>query len=143
MRAIYSAFPLLRGATHQKTSESTTKYNCIAWAVGDTTRAWWPDTAYARQYYWPLGIPREATIEAFAKMFQGFGFSPCNSGEYEAGYVKIALYAKNRIPTHAAKQSDNGLWSSKLGDEEDLDHPLEALVGLHYGQVIMFFRKPT
>jgi hypothetical protein len=36
-------FPGLRGTDYRISSPQDRKYNCIAWAVGDTRSWWWPD----------------------------------------------------------------------------------------------------
>jgi hypothetical protein len=46
--------------------------------------------------------------------------------------------------THAARQLDNGKWTSKLGQLEDIEHEsLEALSGAVYGSVVQVLKKPT
>ncbi len=45
------------------TSWLTDNYNCIAWAAGDSQKWWWPDPE--GESFWPRGIDRKDTVEAF------------------------------------------------------------------------------
>lgn len=109
------------------TSPSDRRYNCIAWTAADETRWWWPDPDNVA--YWPEKVPREETIEAFVDAYRTLGYSPCADGEHELGHEKVALYALQRVPTHAARQLADGRWSGKLGRSVDIAHSLEALDG--------------
>ena len=58
-------FPHLDWNTFAEKSEKTVQYNCVAFAVGDTSRRWWPNADGA---YWPSkeeGVPQEETVQAF------------------------------------------------------------------------------
>ncbi len=92
--------------------------------------------------YWPPGIPDEPTVPAFTQAFATKGFVPCDDGTPEHGYEKIALYALRGEVTHAAIQRENGKWQSKLGEDEDIEHPLDGLEGPFYGSVVAFFKRP-
>ncbi len=131
-------FPRLVG-DYQVTSPATAGYNCIAWAAGDETRWWWPDEQ--PDVYWPSGVPRELTIVAFIAVFRTMGYEVCASGELERGCEKVALYALNDVPTHAARQLPSGRWTSKAGIFEDLEHSLEGLEGDLYGRVVCLLRR--
>lgn len=44
---------------------------------------------------------------------------------------------------HAARQQPSGVWTSKLGQMEDIEHNmLEALRGDVYGRVGLILRRP-
>jgi len=118
------------------TSPFDVKYNCIAWVVGVNNRWWGP------YHVWPQGCPRETTISAFVQAFAALGYEPCNDGRRERGYEKVALYAKENKPMHAAKQLINGRWTSKLGQDIDIEHKVKDLEGQCYGKVAMYFRRP-
>jgi len=129
-----------------RTADLGEKYNCIAWAVGRTDVFWWPlDLA---GYHWPKGLPKEPlnqeTLENFIKAFETEGFAVCQDGKCENGYEKIAVYANSSgNPKHAARLLSTGLWTSKLGDYEDIEHPiLESLEGRAYGTVRVFLKRP-
>src|SRR5206468_721215 len=88
-------------------SKETIEYNCIAFAAGDETKCWWPDLGGV--YYWPNGLPREETVEAFILMFQWLGYEKCEHARYEFGFEKVAIYydpvgnpwTLPKSPTHA------------------------------------------
>ncbi|MGH9690447.1 MAG: DUF7689 domain-containing protein [Candidatus Acidiferrales bacterium] len=132
-------FPQLTDADHAITSSATRLYNCLAWAAGEKHRRWDPNA-----YYWPPGIPREVTVEAFIAAYGTLGYQICNSGGLEAGVEKIAIYAAfDGSPTHAALQLENGNWTSKLGDFEDIEHyNLECLDGFLYGRPVVYLSRP-
>ena len=132
-------FPGLLEAPWRVTSATSLKYNCIAWAAGDSTRWWWPHPEDVG--YWPDQVPMQETIESFFSLFQFLGFETCDSALLEPGLEKIALYAIGSKPTHAARQLDTGLWTSKLGPLEDIEHTLESLESDVYGLVVRVFRR--
>jgi hypothetical protein len=126
-------FPGLRGTGYDITSPPTADYNCIAWAASDSSNWWQPDPF--GQYYWPPGIPRLNTIQAFEQAFAQLGFEPCLSIEFELGFEKVAIYVDaNQIVTHMARQLRDGKWTSKLGPSFDITHDaLRDVEGQHYG----------
>ena len=134
-------FPNLSASGYEITSPDTIDYNCIAWAAGDDRRWWWPDSQYIE--YWPEGVPREVTVEAFQQAFQTIGYEVCPDDSLEPGYQKIAIYAdSNGKPTHIARQLENGKWTSKLGQYEDIEHEnLPGLAGGIYGDVVAVMKK--
>ena len=75
--------------------------------------------------------------------FQILGYEPCDDGTLEDGYQKVVLYAdRSGIPTHAARQLENGRWTSKLGRLEDIEHDtVEDVSGPVYGQPVQFMRR--
>lgn len=138
---IESLFPNLLGNGYSIASPETAEYNCIAWAAGDHEKWWWPDQQ--NQYFWPHGIPRAVAIEAFTKAYESLGYTVCKDAEYEDGFEKIAIYADLAgKPTHAARQLNPVLWTSKLGKSEDIEHTLDALVGPQYGYVAAIMKRP-
>lgn len=126
-------FPLL--TQYIETSPATEDYNCIAWACGDNTKWWWPDPSV----YWPSGIRCDETIAAFDELFASGGAFEVTTESLEVGIVKIALFAQNGIPTHAARQLANGTWTSKLGKAIDIAHSLRELEGGNYGTVAKLY----
>jgi hypothetical protein len=135
-------FPRLSGNEYQITSPKTIDYNCIAWAAGDTQQWWWPSEDLDNDY-WPPGVPRERTQEAFVAAFAALGYVVCESEDSEAGYEKIALFADADGPTHAGRQLSNDRWTSKLGKLEDIEHALHNLDGGPYGAVILIMKRKT
>ena len=140
IEALESEFPNLSKTNYEITSKRTRTYNCFAYAMGEDD-IWWSPLP-GDEYYWPEKAPREENKEAFVLAFQTRGFQVCSDGEFEAGFLKIAIYAKaNGCPTHAAKQSNSGIWTSKLGIHEDIEHELNGISGDEYGEVSFFMKK--
>jgi hypothetical protein len=137
---ILAAFPGLVDSRHFKvTSPRTPTYNCIAYAAGDFRRWWWPDPLGV--FFWPQGAPRLCTLMAFQKAFELVGYNLTGDRSLEAGYERIAIFAQEATPTHAARQLPNGLWASKLGRLEDISHELDGVEGGDYGRVVFFMRR--
>jgi len=132
-------FPGLVGTDYQITSPATGNYNCIAWAAGETHRAWWPQPGV----YWPSRAPRLVSIPAFVEAFQLHGFEISPNGELEDGLEKIVIYAKHKEPTHAARQLSDGAWTSKLGLLVDIVHILpDHVAGSQYGAPFCVMARP-
>ena len=138
MRSRYWWLPHL--VDFEVTSESTPQYNCFAWALGEDSR--WIDP----EGYWPQNIPSDGTVNSFIELFRAAGYEPCGDGSLEAGYEKIAIYTWNDSPTHAARQLENGQWTSKLGSYEDVVHStpeeLQGEFDYSYGRVAVFMIRP-
>ena len=131
--SIEHEFPNLAATGYRVTSPPSPEYNCIAWAVGEQDRWWWPDAMGV--CFWPSDVPREETLPAFIRAFELAGYSAADNAEFEIGFLKLAIYAQNGEPTHAARQLSNGRWTSKLGANMDVEHSLDGLAGDLYGTV--------
>lgn len=132
-----SKFPYLKQTGYKLTSPASIDYNCFAWAAGDNKRCWDPFS-----YYWPGGLPREHSLATFIKLYESLGYEVCSNHQLETGYEKIALYVDDQgLPSHAAKQLRSGLWSSKLGQNKDIQHKLDGLMGTVYGKVAKILKK--
>ena len=143
VKPLEEALPNLAGSDYRVTSPQDGDYNCIAWAAGDTHHWWWPSQDLAKEY-WPPGVPRERTRDAFISAFASLGYTICEDNDLEAGYEKVALFADvNDRPTHAARQLPSGLWSSKLGKAEDIEHRLHDLEGTLYGAAVLVMKRPA
>ena len=133
-------WPGLSQTSYRITSPHTGAYNCLAWAIAETDR-WWsplPDD----DYYWPEGVPRAVSIKVFIKAYETLGFVVCENEDLEVGMEKLAIYAtSDDRPQHIARQLPNGLWTSKLGRLEDIEHELDGLSGELYGTVRRFMRR--
>ena len=135
-------FPGLSRSPYGVSSPTTPLYNCIAWAAQCDDRWWWPDAM--GQYYWPADVNREETLQAFENAYGTLGFSSCENAKIESGFEKVAVYAKDGVPTHAARQLPDGRWTSKLGVLEDIEHDTPAgLEGEHYGRVSLLLKRPV
>jgi hypothetical protein len=123
------------------------KYNCIAWAMGKKDKPWWPATFGG--YHWPKSLPRqkvgEETLANFIRAFKRLRYNICLTKDYslEKGFEKIVIYVKgNQNPTHAARLLPSGLSTSKIGDEEDIEHVSPAdLEGSQYGSVAVVMKR--
>ena len=91
--------------------------------------------------YWPPKARREETISAFVEAFSLLGYSECEDPTHEPGMEKIALYAKGKTPTHAARQLRDGSWTSKCGRENDITHHINGLNGNSYGRPVKFMTR--
>jgi hypothetical protein len=78
-----------------------------------------------------------ASTEAFATL----GYVPCSDGALDLGSKKVAIDTTDEGPTHAARQLENGRWSSELGPDDDIEHRLEGLSSAIYGSVVQFLRR--
>lgn len=137
---LLAAFPRLAGGHHRKTSEYDERYNCIAWAAGDTDR-WWEPSPFA---FWPPSVPREYSLAAYKEAFATLGYEECDSDAHEENVEKIAIFVNQAgVPTHAARLKDNGHWTSKCGKSEDIEHDLEGLTGNIYGNVAAIMKRPV
>ena len=137
-------FPLADDGSWEQTSEATDAYNCAAWAVEVTDGNWWPEPD-STEYYWPQGIVRDGSVEAFVAGYSTLGYEVCADGEREDGFGKLVLYATSTgSPQHVARQLADGRWSSKLGDEEDIVHAEpSSLSASRYGNPRLFMRRRT
>lgn len=143
MNALAVPFPLLEtdGGAIQPNS-ATPAYNCIAWAAGVTDCWWWPDAN--GDGFWPDGVAREVTLDALVAAFAMLGYEVCASGDAEPNFEKVVLYARAGVPTHAARQTADGKWTSKLGRGPLVAHNTPAGVeGPLYGQAVRFLRRAT
>jgi hypothetical protein len=134
-------FPSLRPQDcEDDVSLATKAYNCHAWAAFDTNRRWEPDPLGI--WYWPDGVPRQYTLQAFIAAYRTVGYEQCLNGTNEDGIEKIAIYTIGGIPTHTARQLATGNWTSKLGDFEDIQHnSLNCLGGPLYGAAQTFMKR--
>jgi len=136
-------FPNLAATAWEITSDSDAGYNCIAWAAGQQNKWWWPVVpSGCPPYFWPPGVPRVRTLQAFVEAYATLGYGPCSDGNLEPGFEKVALYADAGGPTHAARQLSTGQWTSKLGPYVDIEHALVGLNGGEYGDIACFLRRP-
>lgn len=121
-------------------------YNCIAWAAGRCDNAWWPMMGLT-SYFWPLPVTSNAeTVEIFIEAFrETLGYQNCDNPRLEPNVEKVAIFAVNNVVTHMARQLQDGRWTSKCGDWEDITHDLEAVsCGSNpgYGKVACILARP-
>lgn len=140
---IKEKWPNLTNDNARTTSEFDRFYNCLGFAVGDSDNWWWP--IKKQGIFWPKDFPLINSTPNILKMLNVmFAYEECNSGEFEEGYEKIAIYGikESYTPKHYAIQTSDGKWKSKLGELEDIEHDtLEALNGFFYGVPIAFAKR--
>ena len=147
LRRLEAYLPGLDGSDYRITSPRTDVYNCIAWVLGVDDQWWAPGEPGV--LYWPESLPRDERVSTFLALFGSQGFEPCDDGEIEGGFEKIALFAEGETFTHVALQLETGRWTSKLGENCDIEHELDDLVrrrspfaDYRYGEVVGFMRRP-
>jgi hypothetical protein len=119
---------------YRATSKPATDYNCFAWAVGETHRRWDPTRERSGRNFWPVAS-RSTRLGDVITVFESVGFRQVDAPRRAAGAQTIVLYASAGHVTHAARLLENGLWTSKLGDDIDIEHDtLDALAGGLYGE---------
>ena len=139
-KEIEALFPNLKDSNYKIISPRDIDYNCIAWAAGDCETLWWPDPLNIG--YWPDEVPRAESLEAFIKAFEILGYNVCDNTGYEEGFEKIAIFTgESGKPTHAARQLNFGIWTSKLGKLYDIEHEVEGVTGLEYGHIAVCMKR--
>lgn len=140
---IETAFPNLTLEEWTISSEIDDGYNCIAFAVHDTHQFWDPGMVGVSGYYWPPGIPRDWRVSTLVRLYEIHGFSVCDDASLEKGFEKVAIYSTSSDNgTHAARQKSSGIWTSKLGPEEDIEHETpEGLEDTIYGKATIIMKR--
>ena len=123
------------------TSDADSSYNCVAWAVGDTSRFWYD--ARIKGYYWPPGVGSADTLDGWKRLFEIHGYSETESSDFDPLYEKIAIYVDTEgLPNHVARQTDSRAWTSKLGKDYDIEHAtLDALECPEYGKARVIMQR--
>jgi hypothetical protein len=132
-------FPNRTPDNTRTTSPEDRSYNCFGWAIGKlVVMSWTPGC------FWPEGAPRDFRIESLVQAYELLGFERCSDGAFEEDWEKIAIYAEAGFASHAALQTSNAKWTSKLGlDGEDVEHDdLNSIAGGVYGNVVQFLKRP-
>ena len=146
-RRLEDRLPGLEGQDYRVTSPQTTDYNCVGWAPSDDERWWSPVAGFGS--YWPPEIPRALDVATFIALFELLGFERCDDDALEPDSEKIAIFAEDGYFTHVARQLPSGRWTSKLGNDVDIEHALDDLVRretpfpqYRYGAVAALLRRP-
>lgn len=135
---LITAFPKLSSEEFEIVERASERYNCIAYAAGDTSK-WWD---HNRNHYWPAHAARSSSIESLKEVFVGLGFEQCHDSRAEEGYQKVALYEKQGVWKHAAIQTPSGRWRSKMGKGPVIEHRSpESLSDGQYGNVSFYMRR--
>jgi hypothetical protein len=83
------------------------------------------------------------TIENYVKVFQIMGFTQCQDAALAPGFEKVAIYqSADGEFTHVARQLSSGLWRSKMGPYQDIEHQTPgALSDNAYGVPSVFLHR--
>ncbi len=143
LKHLEAIFPDLARAGYIPKSEKSVVYNCVAYAAGEETRKW--EGFRELGYHWPDGVQEGHSLDALISAFQHLGYVSCDSEALEADFEKVALYVdKDGLWTHAAKQCEDGQWTSKLGQLEDIIHQTpNAITGPDpaYGEIACYMKR--
>ena len=145
----YCELPRPAKAEHRITSRPRSGENCIAHAAGAKDEWWEPHDD--RIWPFPPGHPcYNYRVESLVCVYESLGYRVCASAVHEPNCEKIAIYGRNGIYEHAARQNIvDGTWTSKLGPEDDINHTtLEALIDTAdgvkgYGNVVVVMSRST
>jgi hypothetical protein len=136
-------FPNATPYNNKPESDQTGRYNCLAWAVHNDRLNIWPDEDNS----WPIGLPRVETVASIVAFLKILGFDECSDDGLEPRFEKVAIYARQGIPQHVARQKRDGLWTSKLGTLADSWHTTfnvfacAAQLENSYGMVVKIMRR--
>ena len=99
----------------------TSKYNCISWTVGVTTRWIWPGS----------------NIQDFDKFYASHGCTRSSNGPIAIWGHELSNMTHGCIsgPDHGPR------WESKCGGDLRIQHGLNELVGDSYGRVLTFYNR--
>ena len=126
---IATAFPSLVDSEWKVTSDADSLYNCIAWAAAEDKRRWWWPAVEPADAYWPDGVGRSESLDAFKGLFDSLGYGDCDHTHDAANTERVAIFVQDSAVTHAARQLSSGAWTSKLGHWADISHDLDGIVG--------------
>lgn len=128
--SVLKDFPLLGMRDFVTVGPPTRRYNCIACSLGNRETWMWPGPA----------------VRDFDVLFShhGYRWLPTLDFRVSAGHEKAVLFARDGVPTHAAKQNGDGTWLSKIGHNALIRHQrLESLAGPLYGAPIRVYVRPA
>jgi hypothetical protein len=97
---IRQLFPRLETTRFDITSPPDTRYNCVAWAAGDTRRWWWPGEVPFS--YWPAGVRREESVDHFIEAFATMGYELAASGDHD---YRLGVIANPLVATAVSRTS--------------------------------------
>ena len=137
---LLAQLPRLADQGFEITSQATREYNCIAWSMEEATQFWWPVDNGG--YFWPTGAT-EPSLPDFEQVYADLGYARCDHIEHEDA-DQVAIYLDPLgTPTHAARRLENGNWTSKLGDLEDIEHnDVNGVCCDTYGETVIILCRP-
>lgn len=141
-RCLIDTFPgLADDANFKVLSECTTRYNCIAWAMGFEDR--WVEPQEHPEYWWPAGAERGLSRSALESAFESVGFVKASDASMEIGFDKVVLYGKDGQWAHAARIIGSDICHSKFGGAWDCRHSIYSIVGALYGNPYCYMKRPV
>ena len=129
-------FPNIIGKSF-KITKSNFNFNCVAFTLDIFN-----DYMWVTEKIWPKQLPRKLNIESFKLLYELYGYKECFDDSYDKAFDKIAFYAKNNQPLHAAKQFGN-IWKSKISNLI-VEHELDWLSGNSYdsyGDIVFIMKR--
>ena len=139
-------FPKLQRGAYEEKSPRDPSYNCFAFVANDRGHIWqYTGPGRLGGYFWPTDVKGD-TLDHVVRVYELLGFVACDSADLEPSVVKIAIYVdRDGVPSHAARQTRQGTWISKLGRGKDIEHStLDLLAGDQrdeYGKVERILKK--
>lgn len=132
--------PRLTPTNHREVGPANPRYNCIAWAVEDTSR-WWQPGVHWLPADWPAN---DFGLGALERLFLELGYVDSDGDDsLEPGVLKVALYGSGFLYT-PARQLPSGMWTSKLGKGPVIEHDTpEVVAGGLYGDVMQVMKRNT
>lgn len=131
-------FPVL-ATNYEVLGPSTRTYNCIAHSLG-----------YNDRWINPITSAGSNKLAGMDDLYKQQGYTRLSQLDYslQAGYQKVVVYAQKENGvitkvTHAAIQSADGSWTSKLGQLALIKHlsPID-IVGPAYGVPVAVYMRP-
>lgn len=138
-------FPNANERNHKPESDATPRYNCLAHAVHNDLLNIWP----GEDGSWPTDMARGETTANVVQFLSRLGFVDCDGDvTVERDFEKVAIYEREGVPQHIARQRADGRWTSKLGVLVDIMHTdPDVLAGGNvthgYGAVAKIMKRPS
>jgi len=141
---------LILGENFEFTSPKKRGYNCVAYALGEVNKDIDMLALSKRIDLTPFGLSNDKldhSINGYIKLISGlYSYEVCDNSEVEENFDKIVLFEGldedgDISFLHIAKQLDNGIWTSKMGAFEDIEHLTPDAVNGLYGQPKVFMKR--
>ncbi len=147
-------YPKLVADGGKKKSEADHQYNCLSWSAKRTKKYRFEPKPIEKWDRWPKDLRDDYSLESFIMLFENLGYHRCSLTDtgFELFYKKVVIYAQFGIYgdqrwefTHVADEIHAGVWTSKLGPDEDIQHntpqSLEGNCGDEYGKIYQVLKK--
>jgi hypothetical protein len=105
-----AVFSNLAREGYRVTRDEDWAYNCIAHAAGRNDAPWWPTEEPVEGVIWPDGVPREETLEAFARAYGTIGIP--------VAPTRIMSPASRRLPSTSTRTAPPATLPSKTSQED-------------------------